>query len=67
MKACTIGARHQWDFVKNINRKKIRQTASGIEVDLRIVGLYRCLCGETKYGTYRPVVTPRADQEGGVA
>ncbi len=66
MKACTIGARHQWDFVKNIYRKKIRQTASGIEVDLRIVGLYRCMCGETRHGACR-VVMPRADQEGGAA
>lgn len=65
MKACTIGARHQWDFVKNVHRKNISQTASGIEVDLRLVGLYRCLCGEAKYGSYQPVVTPLADQEGG--
>jgi hypothetical protein len=43
---CTKGKRHKWVFVKNVTTKT--QTLRSISITRR--GVYRCACGERKYG-----------------
>ena len=43
---CTKGKRHKWVFVKNVTTKT--QTLTTMSITGR--GVYRCECGERKYG-----------------
>ncbi|WP_441280619.1 hypothetical protein [Tardiphaga sp. 862_B3_N1_1] len=45
-KPCTSGPKHQWAWLKNttVTKGSMRQ----VHISLR--GLYRCECGERKYG-----------------
>lgn len=49
MKACTIGNRHKWSFVKNA----IHTTYGAGTAHISKVGIYKCECGERKRGAYR--------------
>lgn len=46
MKKCTLGKRHKWNFVKNVTIE--RRSFTSIQISNR--GLYKCECGERKYG-----------------
>lgn len=46
MKKCTLGSRHKWEHVKNVQVKT--QTARTVSISLK--GLYKCKCGPKKYG-----------------
>lgn len=46
MKKCTLGNRHKWQFVKNM--QITTQTINTATFSLK--GLYKCACGATKYG-----------------
>ncbi|QHJ83376.1 MAG: hypothetical protein [Bacteriophage sp.] len=50
MKKCTIGKRHKWDFVKNVNL----ETRTFTSIHFSRKGLYKCACGETKYAEMNP-------------
>lgn len=56
MRPCSIGKRHKWTHIKNV----ILQSGSMRIISLSKRGLYRCECGQTKYGE------PRMKLEGGV-
>jgi hypothetical protein len=60
-KACTEGPRHKWEFKRN---KTVRRQ-SAHSISFSEVGIYRCVCGEIKYGAalYEPA-TQRAGREG---
>lgn len=46
MKACTLGKRHKWAFIKNVIT-----TTHGIRTaSISSRGLYRCACGARKHG-----------------
>lgn len=45
-KPCTVGKRHSWTFVKNVILK--RGWPGHWQISQR--GMYRCECGEKKYG-----------------
>ncbi len=46
LRACTSGARHKWEFVKNL----ITQSGGPNVIRISKRGIYRCSCGETKIG-----------------
>ncbi|MHA4952210.1 hypothetical protein [Acinetobacter pittii] len=46
MKKCTLGSRHKWEHVKNVQL----QTQTSRTVTLSLKGLYKCACGAKKYG-----------------
>ena len=46
MKPCTLGKRHRWQFVKNVVITRLNGRFGVISRR----GLYRCECGQTKYG-----------------
>lgn len=46
MRACTKGKRHRWQFLKNV----ISSTVGHGWARVSKKGLYRCDCGEGKYG-----------------
>lgn len=46
MKKCTLGSRHKWQYVKNVQL----QTQTARTVTLSLKGLYTCACGAKKYG-----------------
>lgn len=45
---CTNGPRHSWQWVKNVT--VTRGTLSHVQISAK--GLYRCACGERKYGPH---------------
>lgn len=47
IKPCTLGKRHKWVFVKNVTTRT--STLHTMTISGR--GVYRCACGERKYGT----------------
>ncbi len=57
-KPCTLGAKHQWKFVKNVTLKAIRITNTNSFITYRFRGLYRCDCGEQRFGRQRDEVKP---------
>ena len=50
----TSGARHSWLFVRNVNVGAMRITSRGSTGRFSLKGLYRCACGQSKYGQYDP-------------
>lgn len=52
IKPCTNGARHKWEFVKNVREATMTVTARGTVGRFKLKGVYRCACGETKYGLF---------------
>lgn len=50
LKPCTVGPKHSWTFKKNVTLKSVRITPKGTIAHIRYRGLYRCACGEQKYG-----------------
>lgn len=60
-KPCTVGAKHSWAFVKNVTLKSIYVGPNGSRAHIRYRGLYRCECGERKYGQEQ--VVPRSPGE----
>ena len=46
MKKCTLGSRHKWEHIKNVQIHT--QTARTVSISLK--GLYKCACGAKKYG-----------------
>ncbi|WP_421427752.1 hypothetical protein ACOL7R_03375 [Acinetobacter pittii] len=46
MKKCTIGSRHKWEHIKNV--QLTTQTSRSISISIK--GLYQCACGAKKYG-----------------
>ena len=47
MKACSLGKRHSWTFVRNVIISRINGRFGSISTR----GLYRCTCGANKHGT----------------
>lgn len=47
MKACALGKRHSWTFVRNIIITRLNGNFGSISTR----GLYRCTCGANKHGT----------------
>lgn len=50
MKKCTAGPRHKWEFMNNVTIR--HQTLNTVQLSYR--GLYKCTCGERKYGMAQP-------------
>lgn len=49
MKKCTLGNRHKWKFIKNLEITRVStHTAS-----FHLKGLYQCECGAKKYGEHQ--------------
>jgi len=46
MKKCTLGSRHKWEYIKNVQVHT--QTSRTFSISLK--GLYKCACGQKKYG-----------------
>ena len=46
MKKCTLGSRHKWQHIKNVQT----HTFTPKTVKIALKGLYQCKCGEQKYG-----------------
>ncbi|WP_336939196.1 hypothetical protein [Acinetobacter modestus] len=46
MKKCTVGSRHKWNYIKNVQTQSI----NGRSVRISLKGLYQCECGQKKYG-----------------
>ncbi|HCA5292472.1 TPA: hypothetical protein ACRZR3_001257 [Acinetobacter baumannii] len=49
MKKCTLGNRHKWNHIKNVQRQSI----NGRSVRISLQGLYQCECGAKKYGEHQ--------------
>lgn len=49
MKKCTVGTRHKWNFVKNVEVRT--QTLHTIRISLK--GVYKCECGAKKYAEHQ--------------
>lgn len=58
MKKCTVGSRHKWAFVKNVETKTM--TLNTVRFTMR--GVYRCECGAKKYGDYVSGVKGEANE-----
>lgn len=56
MAQCTIGKRHAWRWVTNVNK----MTVSGTSVGFSLKGAYRCECGARKLGAFQSVATQAA-------
>jgi len=52
MKPCTKGKRHKWVFVANHNCR----TESLRTIGWTLRGLYKCACGQRKYGEMQRVI-----------
>lgn len=50
LKKCTIGTRHKWDFIKNVQVK----TQTMYTMSLTSKAKYKCACGVVKYGEHNP-------------
>jgi hypothetical protein len=50
MKACTLGPKHAWKFVRNAQKTTITHGPSGSRGVFKIVAVYKCACGETRNG-----------------
>lgn len=50
IKDCTLGAKHKWEFVKNVTFISQSCGPSGTKAHIRFRGKYKCACGEVKYG-----------------
>lgn len=46
MNKCTVGQKHKWEFVKNV----VVRTKTLRTIHLSNRGIYKCACGERKYG-----------------
>lgn len=53
MKKCTIGVRHKWEFVKNVNVRRETMSFTSHNVHISQKGVYKCKCGAKKYGDIR--------------
>lgn len=53
MKPCTKGTRHKWTWVKDSTVKSIHIGAIGGRATISRKGVYKCECGEVKYGMAR--------------
>jgi len=51
---CTIGPRHKWVWVKNVNVWRFKVTAFGKHGCFSLRGLYECQCGQRKHGLFDP-------------
>lgn len=55
IKSCaSTGAKHSWSFVKNVSVGSMQITSRGSTGRFSLKGLYRCACGQTKYGRFDP-------------
>lgn len=52
-KKCTKGPRHKWDWVKDRTVKSGSFGMGGTTVHISRKGIYKCECGELKYGKAR--------------
>lgn len=46
MKTCKLAKRHKWTFIRNVTCSY----QNGRTVQISRKGVYRCGCGESKYG-----------------
>ena len=49
-KICTIGSKHKWTWLKNINQHSFTVTAKGSSGRFTLKGVYRCACDEVRIG-----------------
>ena len=56
-KPCTLAPKHAWQFVRNVTLKTARISTKGTSVKFSFRGLYKCACGEHRYGNQRDEVT----------
>lgn len=47
---CTLGRRHQWQFVRNITIVQQRSNAREAVGTFSLKGLYKCACSAKKHG-----------------
>jgi len=52
-KPCTLANRHSWEFVRNVTTSRVTINQSGSRAHISFRGLYRCECGEQRYGIQR--------------
>ena len=63
MKKCTVGTKHKWEWIKDRTVKSGSFGASGATICIARKGVFKCACGEAKYGDARtgfPVTEPVA-------
>ena len=53
MKKCTLGPRHKWAFVKNVQVRRETMSLTSHQVHLSQKGVYKCECGAKKHGDIR--------------
>lgn len=55
LKPCTLptakNGKHTWSFVKNTKTGSMHFGPRGSSASFRVVGVYRCACGEVRIGT----------------
>lgn len=54
IKACTLGPKHGWAFVRNVQVGSVTVGRQGSVGRFSLKGLYRCECGAVKHGAYNP-------------
>lgn len=47
---CALSKRHKWQFMYNVQTTTMTLRTGSISLR----GLYKCECGEKKYGAYQP-------------
>lgn len=50
---CNLGVRHKWTWVKDVTLKSISMTERGTSAKFSRRGVFKCECGERKYGDAR--------------
>jgi hypothetical protein len=53
IKPCTVGKRHTWEWVKDTTTQSLQSGLSGARMSIARRGIYKCACGERKYGDPR--------------
>lgn len=46
------GKKHKYTFIKNITVSRASTNSQGTSVSMKVVGLYKCECGERHHGAY---------------
>lgn len=54
IKPCTLGPKHQWTFVRNVEVGAVQVGRLGSVGRFSLKGLYRCQCGAAKNGAFDP-------------
>lgn len=54
LKPCTVGPKHSWAFVRNVEVGSVTVGRHGSVGRFSLKGLYRCQCGAVKHGNFDP-------------